>query len=268
MADQVIRRIVPEKEKFQREFSTPGQINSFVVDDLLDPKLAREIYETFPKKEEMRFRNTMRERKYVTSQMNKFNPILEEAVYAFQDLRLVVLLSEITQIKDLYADEKLYAGGISLMSKDCFLNPHIDNSHDYDGKRYRVLNSLYYVSPDWKEGFGGNLELWDHGVKKPGRTIASKFNRLVVMSTFRSSWHSVSKLCRDASRCCVSNYYFSPHSVEGKEYYHVTSFRGRPEELFKDMVLVTDLIARNIIGKMLRVFIKGNIKTFHVYGKK
>ena len=200
--------------------------------------------------------------------MNQYHPLLEEAVYAFQDQRLVGLLGEITGIKDLYPDDHLYAGGISLMSKGCFLNPHIDNSHDYEGEKYRVLNLLYYVTPDWKEENGGNLEFWDRGVKEHCRTIVSKFNRLAVMTTYRSSWHSVSKVSAGHSRCCISNYYFSPHSNEGKEYYHVTSFRGRPEEKLRDLVLLGALAVRNLIGKCIRSFTRGNIKTFHVYKKR
>ena len=52
----------------------------------------------------------------------------------------------------------LYAGGISMMAPGHFLNPHIDNSHDKFRQRYRVLNLLSYVSPDWDQTRGCNLE--------------------------------------------------------------------------------------------------------------
>ena len=97
-----------------------------------------------------------------------------------------------------------------MMSKEDFLNPHIDNSHDRDKKRYRKLNLLYYVTPGWEEGFGGNFELWDEKVKKERDNF--KFNRLVIMETNKQSWHSVNIVITDKIRCCVSNYYFSPIS--------------------------------------------------------
>jgi hypothetical protein len=31
-------------------------------------------------------------------------------------------------------------------------------------------------------------------------------------------------------RCCVSNYYFSPSSPTGRDYFNVTSFSARPEQ--------------------------------------
>lgn len=45
------------------------------------------------------------------------------------------------------------------MAKDNFLNPHLGNSHDKDRECYRVLNLLYYVTPNWSHEQGGNLEL-------------------------------------------------------------------------------------------------------------
>ena len=48
----------------------------------------------------------------------------------FSKGKLIQIISEITNIKTLIGDPELYAGDISSMSKGCFLNPHIDNSHD------------------------------------------------------------------------------------------------------------------------------------------
>ena len=116
-----------------------------------------------------------------------------------------------------------------MMFKGDFLNPHIDNSHDGARKLYRRFNFLYYVSPDWALENGGNFELWDSAVGKQ-HTIVAKFNRLLVMETTKTSWHSVSQVAIDRPRCCVSTYVFSPRSPDGSEYFHVTSFIGRPEQ--------------------------------------
>jgi len=59
------------------------------------------------------------------------------------------LIEEITGLKEMVPDKNLYAGGISLMANGNFLNPHLYNSHDNDMKYYRVLNLLYYCTPDW-----------------------------------------------------------------------------------------------------------------------
>ena len=133
-----------------------------------------------------------------------------------------------------------------------FLNPHIDNSHDAARDRYRRLNLLYYASPDWSLENGGNFELWDDEVKTP-KTIVSHFNRLVVMETDKNSWHSVSPVRAERPRCCVSNYYFSKLSPDTTQYFHVTSFTGRPDEGVKRAVGVVDNALRNVVGKTLNI---------------
>ena len=90
-----------------------------------------------------------------------------------------------------------------------FLNPHLDNSHDKERNRWRVLNLLFYVTPNWMDSNGGHLEIWPEGLKQDQTTLYSRFNRLIVMATHDQSWHSVSPVVADASRNCVSNYYFS-----------------------------------------------------------
>jgi Rps23 Pro-64 3,4-dihydroxylase Tpa1-like proline 4-hydroxylase len=196
--------------------------------------------------------------------MDKHLPILEEITFAFQQPQVVELVSEITGIDSLEPDEHLYAGGISVMGHGHFLNPHLDNSHDKDRQRYRALNLLYYVSPGWKLENGGNLELWPQGKKGNPVTIVSNFNRLAVMVTNQHSWHSVSKNVNTDNRYCVSNYYFSKQPVAEKDYFHPTSFRGRPEEPIRDMVLQADAAVR---GKIRSAIPKGVAKTKHVYKK-
>ena len=95
-----------------------------------------------------------------------------------------------------------------MMKNGDFLNPHIDNSHNSSRNKYRRLNLLFYVTPNWQESNGGNFELWNKKVTKP-ITVTSKFNRMVVMETTNYSYHSVSPIKVNAYRCCVSNYYFS-----------------------------------------------------------
>jgi Rps23 Pro-64 3,4-dihydroxylase Tpa1-like proline 4-hydroxylase len=266
LADLIVARIEPHTQALRASFqATQNKIGHFVVDDLLPVDIAEKIYRSFPDASGMRLKKSLREYKCIAAQMNNYDPILEEAIYAFQDVRVVALVSEICGIKSLHPDEHLYAGGISLMGNGHFLNPHLDNSHDKDRNKWRVLNLLYYVTPDWQLGNGGNLELWPDGMNNKQVTVHSKFNRLAVMATHDASWHSVSPVsCATASRCCVSNYYFSDTSLKPGEDFHVTTFRGRPEQKIRDLVLRTDAAARMLLRRLFR---RGVVKTQHLYKK-
>lgn len=264
-SDQILSNILKNKKNLKSQYdASKDQIGYFYLDDLLPESLAHKFNDSFPKKEDMILKKSIRENKYVAAQMNKYDPVLEKIIYAFQDKRIVKEIASICDLDNVYPDENLYAGGISMMGEEQFLNPHLDNSHDKDRGRWRVLNLLYYVSPDWEEEYGGNLELWPKGLKHKQITIHSKFNRLVIMATHNHSLHSVSPVTHNDFRKCISNYYFADEPLLKTDTFHVTSFRARPNQKLKDTILKTDTWVRMNIRK---VFKKGIVKNPHVYEK-
>jgi Rps23 Pro-64 3,4-dihydroxylase Tpa1-like proline 4-hydroxylase len=256
-------RLTESFDAIQAQFQqTSGMIGYFCLDDVLPEPVAHAIHAQFPKPEGMKLKKSLREYKYIAAQMDQYDPILEEAIYAFQHPEVVELVKQVCGMASAYPDEHLYAGGISMMGKDQFLNPHLDNSHDKDRARWRVLNLLYYVSPDWRLENGGNLELWPNGVEGQPVTIESRFNRLAVMATHGKSWHSVSPIVSDGFRCCVSNYYFADEALRQDDSFHVTSFRGRPEQRVRDLVLRADSATRMLVRKVKS---DGIVENPHVY---
>jgi len=262
LAQRICDRIDAEQERIRGQWHAPGAISYFVIDDLLPQEWAMQIGQAFPDTGAMMLRSSLREVKFVSAQMNKHAPVLEDAIYAFQQPAVVERIERITGLRSLEPDDLLYAGGISLMGQSHFLNPHIDNSHDKERARYRVINLLYYVTADWQPQNGGNLELWPEGPKGRPVTIVSQFNRLVVMVTHQHSWHSVSPVNVPLNRCCISNYYFSRLPVGDTEYFHVTTFRGRPEQPFRDVALRLDGKLR---GWLRTMFPTGVRQTRHFY---
>ena len=140
IADIILNRLIEEKSVLTAQFEASREgIGHFYVDNLLPESLIKEIYEVFPSKDEMVRKKSLREYKYVAAQMDQYHPLLEKIIYAFQDERIVALVGEICSIESLEPDENLYAGGISLMAEGNYLNPHLDNSHDKDLDRWRIL---------------------------------------------------------------------------------------------------------------------------------
>jgi Rps23 Pro-64 3,4-dihydroxylase Tpa1-like proline 4-hydroxylase len=259
LSDLIFSKIEKNQDILSKQFEdSKNKIGFFYVDDLLPEEIAFQIHDNFPKSSEMVLKKSIRENKYIAAQMNLYHPILEDIIYAFQEEKIVKLVAKICNIKEVFPDDKLYAGGISLMGKNQFLNPHLDNSHDKDRERWRVLNLLYYVTPDWNLKNGGNLELWPNGLDENPITIESKFNRLAVMATHNHSLHSVSPIVVDKERKCVSNYYFSNEPLESSDTFHVTSFRGRPENKVTDLILKTDTWLRMNLRKIFKKGIKEN----------
>ncbi len=240
-------------EKLRSEFQQPRFVPAryVIIDNVLPESLAQQIFAAFPEVAQMRLLASFRERKYTSKTLDKMDPLIAAAIFAFQAPEIIRQVELITSMRDFIGDPKLYAGGISTMEQGHFLNPHIDNSHDSDQQLYRVLNLLYYVTPDWQAENGGNLELWDERVKERIE-IPSLFNRLVLMETHARSWHSVNQVKVAGQRCCVSNYYFSPHPPGGEEHFHITCFKARPEQYLRRVVTAADSGMRTFIRKAIK----------------
>jgi Rps23 Pro-64 3,4-dihydroxylase Tpa1-like proline 4-hydroxylase len=255
IAALIVNRLDEMGTDIQRQWNNPEGTHTrhFFVDDLLTDEMAEAIYEAFPRNADGFFdRQSFREKKKTLTNLSDYPQILSAVTYAMQHESVVAKVAQLVGMDDVVPDPSLYAGGLSMMFQGDFLNPHIDNSHDGTRNLYRRLNLLYYVSPDWVLENGGNFELWDPKVKQQ-KTIVSKCNRLVVMETNKYSWHSVSGVRAEMPRCCVSNYYFSATSPDDHEYFHVTSFSGRPEETGRRLLGIVDNNLRNVVSKALRV---------------
>ena len=249
----VAEKLRAHAPELRAQFARPGigQTRFAVLDDVLPLELAQCIHDAFPPVGEMRLLSSFRERKYTSKALERMNPLVHDALFAFQEPEVIAAVAQITGIRDMVGDPQLYAGGISAMTRGQYLHPHIDNSHDGEGRRYRVLNLLYYITPGWKAENGGNLELWDEGVHQRVE-IPSLFNRLVIMETNQTSFHSVNAVRAEGARRCVSNYYFSPHSPNGKEVFHITFFQGRPEQPLLRLLSTADGHARSLVRRLFR----------------
>ena len=248
-------RLRSQKNTIVAQWNNPvgTKTRHFFIDNFLPQEMCEEIFEAFPRDGNGFFnRESFREKKKTSANLDAYDPILSEVTYALQDFAVIDCIAELVGLNEIEPDPLLYAGGLSMMFKGDFLNPHLDNSHDGNRTRYRRLNLLYYVTPDWKAEYGGNLELWNED-RTAAKTVAALTNRIVVMETNRTSWHSVSPVIVDTPRCCVSNYYFSPNSPDESEYFHVTSFTGRPEQTVKQILGFVDNMARNFVSRTFKV---------------
>ena len=247
----------------KKKYEQSGKINHLIIEKVLPNEIATKLSEYFPEEEELNHLVGPQENKYVGVHFTNKHRLVEECIYAFQEENLIQIISEITNIKTLIGDPELYAGGISSMSKGCFLNPHIDNSHDRNLENFRRLNLLYYVNKELhpNEG-GGELVLFPNGIKYKAEEITCDFNRLVIMRTDNRSLHGVKGIKSESERRkCISNYYFSKNSPSGKNYYHSTSFRGFKREFVKGTYLKLNALSRTFAKRLIHKLTKFSVST-------
>ena len=144
-------------------------------------------------------------------------------------------LQNITSIEEkLISDPQLEGGGLHEIKRGGVLKVHTDfNRHptlDLD----RRINVLIYLNKNWKDSYGGRLELWNKNMSMCEKKISPTFNTMVIFSTtdFSNHGHPEPLNCpKDISRKSLALYYFSsgrPKSeVLSKHKKNRTFFKGR-----------------------------------------
>ena len=93
-------------------------------------------------------------------------------------------LSDITNMPNLQADPSLSGGGMHQLNNGGFLRLHVDfNVADSLPHLNRRLNIILFLNKDWKNEYGGQLELWNTDCTEKIVSVEPEFNRAVIFDT-------------------------------------------------------------------------------------
>ena len=112
-------------------------------------------------------------------------------------------MSFISGIPDLVADPMLVGGGIHETNHGGHLDVHVDFNVNERTGLFRRLNILVYFNRDWKEEYGGVLDLWDEDVRHCLGRFAPIFNRAAGFATSATSWHGVTPVTCPPTGCAA-----------------------------------------------------------------
>lgn len=210
----VSQRLTQDETALRNAFGAPSaqRVRWCVVDDVFPESVPEQAYRELPPLGAMLRREDLKERKYVTANIDTLKPMLQSLVLAFNRQDIADVVARIMGKPNLEVDTQLYNGGITMMTPKDFMRPHLDNSHDYARQRRREVVLLYYFSPYWEPEFGGDLAAWDDERRRGPTPIAFKPNRLVIMETTDRSWHSVSPIVGPLPRVNVISYFYAPRT--------------------------------------------------------
>ena len=86
-------------------------------------------------------------------------------------------------------DALLQGGGVHLVKPGGLLRVHADFNKHPSFQLRRRLNLLLYFNVDWREEYGGHLELWNRDVSQCVQRILPIANRCVIFNTSSDSYH-------------------------------------------------------------------------------
>ena len=173
-------------------------------------------------------------------------------LYYLNSSTFITFVEKLTSIEGLIPDPHFAGGGLHRIQKGGLLKLHVDFNKHSRLNLDRRLNILIYLNKDWKEEYGGYLELWDKDMTRCEKKILPIFNRCVIFSTNDFSYHGHPdplNCPEDRSRQSLALYYYSngrpAHEVSQQ---HSTIFKARPDELIaqEQKTTVKDMVKRFI----------------------
>ena len=202
-----------------------------VIDDFLPSEILERCLDEFPKNSGVTGENNSAQERLKFS----YNPdTLEKTIrimfYSFNSLPFLSVLENITQIKGLVPDPYFRGGGFHELKHGGYLGIHADFNHHKAMNLERRINVLIYLNKDWKDEYGGQLELWDEKMTKPVRSVVPLFNRCVIFNTTSNSNHGNPNPVRhpgNISRRSIALYYYTATWADEKKE-HTTRFQARP----------------------------------------
>ncbi len=239
-AHDIIGASLPaEADAYRRQFERAEPFKHVVIEGFFTDAFARALFQDFPSFDPARAMNEFGAvgRKAVHEQIEAISVAYGRLDECLQSDRFLRLISKITGIPDLLADPNMYGGGTheNLHGQD--LDPHVDFNYDPPTKLHRRINLLVYLNEEWREEWGGAIELHSDPRNPDLNRIVSfapTFNRALIFETNEKSWHGFPRIelpedKRHLSRKSLSVYLYTkdrPHEEIVPE--HGTFYVQRP----------------------------------------
>lgn len=249
-----------DREALKQQFESTRPYPHFVIENFLDPAVASEVASAYPdfasaSKMGFEFKALNEQRKVQICEQAKFPDPVRRLSEAISSKQFLEDLQYITGIPNLLADAKFSGGGMHITGSGGRLDVHVDFNYQQEEQLHRRLNILLYLNPEWKDEWGGQIEMWDKDVKTCLRSMTPVLNRCLVFQTTEISYHGVRPITapEDVSRRSFAAYYYTKEAPEhwtGSS--HSTIFKARPDERMRGMLLMPAEQLRNRAQKAIR----------------
>jgi hypothetical protein len=230
-----LQRMRDVMESARSDYASAKPFPHVVFDDFFDPNLVDLILEEFPKPKQINWQkfDNAAEIKLASAAEASFGPMTRLFLYHLNSVTFLEFLSGVTGIENLISDPHFEGGGLHQIVRGGKLGVHADFNKHRDYGLDRRLNLLLYLNKDWREEYGGGLELWNRDMSRCESKVLPIFNRMMIFGTtdFTYHGHPDPLQCPEGmTRKSLALYYFSngrpSEEVSGE---HSTLFRARDE---------------------------------------
>jgi len=228
-----VERLNDELDTLKKQYQAAEPFPHIVLDDVLNEDAFRKAAAEFPgiKDEFWKGYLHVNETKYANTQPDTWGTTLTAVAKEFVSEEFVAFLGELTGIEGLIPDWTMDGGGLHQTLQGGHLNIHADfTTHHTHENWARRVNILLYLNEEWRDEWGGKLELWDKDMTACRARVTPAGNRMLVFTTSFDSFHGHPDglTCPDdIARRSMALYYFT---VEDNPTRKSTNYQARPHE--------------------------------------
>lgn len=206
--------ILSDAEALRPTFVNAYPFPHIVLDGLFSPDLLQMIWDDFGDIDvrDLKVRRTEHE---VTFRSQVDTPLPASAQIYFDAVnsgRFVKFLTGLSGISGLITDCFLQRGGLHESRDGGKFDVHIDFNKHPDNDLDNRLVLLTYLNRNWREDYGGALELWAPGREGCVTKVIPEFGRSIIMQHTNASWHGHPKPVHtpdNRTRRSLATYYYS-----------------------------------------------------------
>ncbi len=203
----------------RERFLTAEPFRYLVVDDFVELQYCRQLIGEFPAFDRKQALNELGQvgGKAVFQNLPELGAAYQQFDQLLRSREFLGLVSEITGIPDLLYDPEYIGGGTHENLSGQELDPHVDFNYHPRTKLHRRLNLILFLNPEWREEWGGSLELhlnpWLPPAENRVKTVIPVANRCVLFETSEHSWHGFSRIetpeGRGITRRSIAVYFYT-----------------------------------------------------------
>jgi len=224
-------------ERKHAEFANAQPFEHAVFDDFLPPDILALLIREFPGPHDpawqlhgpgrTQWQRDVTSAKLGTSDETRFGAFTRHFMGQLNSATFLAFLEQVSGTPGIVPDPSYSHCGMHSTGPGGRLMMHTDvNRHPLGNKMHQYLNLIVYLNHDWREEYGGHLELWDQQ-RKPVQRILPVANRAVLFNAGTRSLHGHPHplTCPpDRRRNSLAIYYYLRDRPSSEEYTGMQKF--------------------------------------------
>lgn len=187
--------------QYRESFKKGVPFPHVVIDNFLPENILNVLINEFPAPDQIEWTvwgpglTKQTHNKYIekigTSDETKFRDFTRHFMSQLNSGVFLSFLEKLTPFERIIPDPTYNGCGLHSTGRGGKLMIHTDtNRHPvYEGRFHQCLNLIFFLNKDWKEEYGGHLELWNRDATQCVKKILPIANRCVIFDTGSISYH-------------------------------------------------------------------------------